>query len=82
MMYNNSQVVNQALMIGMNMGMKIGGEIAKTVLLTALEKVKETKENKTGLTSLKNLLKSKDEVLEILKRYPSYFESVFYRLNY
>ena len=29
MMYNNSQVVNQALMIGMNMGMKIGGEIAQ-----------------------------------------------------
>lgn len=29
-----------------------------------------------------DLLKSKDEVLEILKRYPSYFESVFYRLNY
>lgn len=62
MMYNNSQVVNQALMIGMNMGMKIGGEIAKAVLLTALEKVKETKENKTGLTSLKNLLKSKEEL--------------------
>ena len=62
MMYSNSQVANQALMVGMNMGMKIGGEIAKAVLLTALEKVKETKENKTGLTSLRNLLKSKEEL--------------------
>ena len=62
MMYSNSQVANQALMVGMNMGMKIGGEIAKEVLLTALEKVKETKENKTGLTSLRDLLKSKEEL--------------------
>ena len=65
MMYDNSQVYNQTMHIAMKVletGAKLGGEIAKTVLLTALEKVKETKENKTGLTILKNLLKSKEEL--------------------
>lgn len=65
MMYDNAQVSNQTMHIAMKVletGAKLGGEIAKTVLLTALEKVKETKENKTGLTILKNLLKSKEEL--------------------
>ena len=65
MMYDSSQVYNQTMHIAMKVletGAKLGGEIAKTVLLTALEKVKETKENKTGLTILKNLLKSKEEL--------------------
>lgn len=58
MLYDNQQVVNQALAISA----KIGGELAKAVLLTTLEKIKETKENKIGLKSLKNLLKSKEEL--------------------
>ena len=64
-MYESSQISNQTIHIAskaLETGAKIGGEIAKTVLLTALEKVKETKENKTGLTTLKNLLKSKEEL--------------------
>ena len=80
MMYDNSQVYNQTMHIAMKVletGAKLGGEIAKTVLLTALEKVKETKENKTGLTILKNLLKSKEElgVIKINKDNLSEFKS-------
>ena len=80
MMYDNSQVYNQTMHIAMKVletGAQLGGEIAKTVLLTALEKVKETKENKTGLTILKNLLKSKEElgVIKINKDNLSEFKS-------
>ena len=80
MMYDSSQVYNQTMHIAMKVletGAKLGGEIAKTVLLTALEKVKETKENKTGLTILKNLLKSKEElgVIKINKDNLSEFKS-------
>ena len=64
-MYESSQISNQTIHIAskvLETGAKIGEELAKAVLLTALEKVKETKENKTGLTTLKNLLKSKEEL--------------------
>ena len=64
-MYESSQISNQTIHIAskvLETGVKIGEELAKAVLLTALEKVKETKENKTGLTTLKNLLKSKEEL--------------------
>lgn len=79
MMYDNSQTVNPMLNIGMqavNTGFKVGGEVAKAMLLVALEKVKETKENKVGLTSLKNLAKSKDElnILSIKKENLDYFK--------
>lgn len=79
MMYDNSQTVNPMLNIGMqavNVGFKVGGEVAKALLLAALEKIKETKENKVGLTSLKNLAKSKDElnILSIKKENLDYFK--------
>ena len=79
MMYDNRETVNPMLNIGMyavNTGFKVGGEVAKTMLLVALEKVKETKENKVGLTSLKNLAKSKDElnILSIKKENLDYFK--------
>lgn len=80
MMYDNRETVNPMLNIGMyavNTGFKVGGEVAKTMLLVALEKVKETKENKVGLTSLKNLAKSKDElnILSIKKENLDYFKN-------
>ena len=37
-------------------GFKLGGGIAKAGLLLVLDKVKETKKNKAGLVSLKELL--------------------------
>lgn len=79
MMYDNRETVNPMLNIGMyavNTGFKVGGEVAKAMLLVALEKVKETKENKVGLTSLKNLAKSKDElnILSIKKENLDYFK--------
>ena len=78
-MYDNAQTVNPMLYIGMqavNVGFKVGGEVAKAMLLVALEKVKETKENKIGLTTLKNLAKSKDElnILSIKKENLDYFK--------
>ena len=78
-MYDNAQTVNPMLYIGMqavNVGFKVGGEVAKAMLLVALEKVKETKENKVGLTTLKNLAKSKDElnILSIKKENLDYFK--------
>lgn len=57
-MYDDSTVLNQFLL----QGMKIGGELAKTALLAALEKIKENKQNRVGLISLEELLKSKDEL--------------------
>lgn len=43
-------------------GFKLGGGIAKAGLLLVLDKVKETKKNKAGLVSLKELLRGEDGV--------------------
>ena len=61
MMYDNQKILTSVDRI-IAMGLKISGELVKVALLSALEKVKETKENKVGLTNLKNLLKSKEEL--------------------
>ncbi len=60
-MYDNMDVSVQTMRI-LAQGFKLGGEIAKGVLLLTLQKVKENKENKVGIQSLKALLKSKEEL--------------------
>ena len=65
MMYDSNEILRSTVQLAdkvLSTGARLGGELAKAVLLTALEKVRETKENKVGITSLKNLLKSKEEL--------------------
>ena len=79
--YNlNDDAANKMVNIGVGLigeGFKISGELAKEVLLVALSKVKETKENKVGIQSLRRLLKSKDElnVVNLNKEHLDYFKS-------
>lgn len=79
MIYDSGVAVNQLVSVGMyavNAGFKIGGETAKAVLLVTLEKIKENKQNRAGLRSLKELVKSKDElnILNLKKDQLSYFK--------
>lgn len=86
-MYNlEGDATNKMVNLGvdlMNSGFKLGGTLAKETLLIVLEKVKETKENKVGLTSVKKLLKSKDElsVVNLGKEHLDFFKREAKRLG-
>lgn len=86
-MYNlEGDATNKMVNLGvdlMNSGFKLGGTLAKETLLIVLEKVKETKENKIGLTSVKKLLKSKDElsVVNLGKEHLDFFKREAKRLG-
>lgn len=86
-MYNlEGDATNKMVNLGvdmMNSGFKLGGTLAKETLLIVLEKVKETQENKVGLTSVKKLLKSKDElnVVNLGKEHLDFFKSEAKRLG-
>lgn len=86
-MYNlEGDATNKMVNLGVdlvNSGFKLGGTLAKETLLIVLEKVKETKENKVGLTSVKKLLKSKDElsVVNLGKEHLDFFKREAKRLG-
>lgn len=86
-MYNlEGDATNKMVNLGVDLmgsGFKLGGSLAKETLLLVLEKVKETQENKVGLTSVKKLLKSKDElnVVNLGKEHLDFFKKEAKRLG-
>lgn len=74
-----ADATNRMINLGVEMmsaGFKLGGGLAKEVLLATLEKIKENDANKIGLTSLKGLLKSKEElnVVNLSKEHLDFFK--------
>ena len=57
-MYNNQDAVNLLV----NMGVRLGGELAKQTLLLALKAIEHHKQNQKGLVKLKTLLRSNENL--------------------